>query len=224
MCEHNQDTIIETGTCPSYLPIKFWDEKKGEPRMEALARSYREMERKVGAGIHKQLPNHHSEYCVECKSDLFTNSDLVNERLHTAGFSNEQVQLVYDLAHEALEPLVAEIATEIYSQQQVDRLCEKFGGEDRWQETARQIKVWGDRKFGADAMRAMGSSYDGVMSLYEMMHKQEGEPGIVQSDDFGRPGTEEDVRRMMRDPKYWRDRDPVMVERVRDSFRRLYPG
>ena len=53
MTENIQNQTSEAGQCPSYLPTKFWDEKKGQPRMEAMAQSYRDMERKVGAGMHK---------------------------------------------------------------------------------------------------------------------------------------------------------------------------
>ncbi|MDV7340953.1 hypothetical protein RYZ26_15205 [Terasakiella sp. A23] len=217
---------IETMTheCPSYLPKKFWDAKKGEARMEAMAQSYRDLERKIGSVPVRTLPKHHSEYCVECKSDLFGVDDGINERMHKAGFTQEQVQLVYDLAHEALEPMVAEIAAGLHSHQQIDRLCEKFGGEDRWLETARQLRTWGEQKFGPQALEAMGSSYDGVMTLYEMMTKNENEPGFGGFEETGGLSSEEDVRRLMRDPKYWRDRDPATVERVRDGFRRLYPG
>lgn len=208
--------------CPEFLPQKFWDAQNRQPRLEAMARSYRDLERKIGAGQHLRVPDHHSDYCVECKSDLFYSNPQANERMHQAGFSNEQVQLVYDLAHEALEPLVAEIYTVINSQNQVDRLSEHFGGEDRWQETARQLKAWGTQKFGPHAMEAMCSSYDGVMTLYEMMTS--GEPGMGRARGGDGLSSEADVRKLMRDPKYWRDRDPATVERVREGFRRLYPG
>lgn len=220
MNDQLKETLLER---PNYLPQKFWDDEKRAPRLEAMAQSYRDMERKVGAGLHKVVPKHHSEYCVECKSDLFGVDDNINERLHRAGFTQEQVQLVYDLAHEALEPLVGEIAAGLHSHQQIDRLCEKFGGEDRWLETARQLRAWGAQKFGPEALDAMGSSYEGVMTLYEMMTKAEGEPGMGQFEESRSPSNEEDVRRLMRDPKYWRDRDPAVVERVRQGFRRLYP-
>lgn len=212
----------ENCDCPAYLPRKFWDEQAKSPRLEAMAQSYREMERKIGAGLHKQVPNRHDDYCVECKSDLFTSNPLVNERMHKAGFSNEQVQLVYDLAHEALEPLVAEIFAMVHAQQQVDRLCEHFGGEERWQETARQLNAWGSQKFGERAMETMGSNYEGIMTLYDMMTK--GEPGLGRFEASGGLNSEADIRKLMRDPKYWRDRDPATVERVREGFRRLYPG
>ena len=47
-------------------------------------------------------------------------------------------------------------------------------------------------------------------------------------DPFG-PGTdqvagESQLRDMMRDPRYWRDRDPGHVAKVAGGFSRLYPG
>ena len=37
-------------------------------------------------------------------------------------------------------------------------------------------------------------------------------------------GAEADLRAMMQDPRYWRDRDPRTVQQVADGFRKLYPG
>ncbi|WP_420549042.1 hypothetical protein [Curvivirga sp.] len=36
-------------------------------------------------------------------------------------------------------------------------------------------------------------------------------------------GSEEALRKMMRDPRYWRERDPEMIEKVTKGFGRLYP-
>jgi len=33
----------------------------------------------------------------------------------------------------------------------------------------------------------------------------------------------ESLSRLMRDPRYWRDRDPAIVQQVTEGFRRLYP-
>lgn len=35
---------------------------------------------------------------------------------------------------------------------------------------------------------------------------------------------EEALRKMMRDPRYWRQRDPELVNKVRDGFRKLVGG
>lgn len=206
---------------PDFLPQKFWDDAKGEARLEALAQSYRELERAIGKGKPGGLPECHEDYCIECKSDFFTNDPGLNARLHQAGFSQEQAQLVYDLAHEALEPIVAEIFATVHAQNQVDRLVEQFGGEERWVEVSRQIQAFGKNKLNDQAFEAMCGSYDGIMALYDMMSKSEPNLG---SSEGGIHGTSEDsIRKLMRDPKYWRDRDPAIVERVREGFRRLYP-
>lgn len=34
--------------------------------------------------------------------------------------------------------------------------------------------------------------------------------------------SEQGLSQLMRDPRYWRDRDPEIVQRVTDGFRRLY--
>ena len=146
---------------PDYLPEKFWDGEKSQPRLEAMAQSYREMERKFGAGLHKAVPTHHGEYCVDCKSDLFAVNPVVNERLHRAGFTQDQVQLVYDLAHEALEPLVAEITASLHAHQligYVKSLAAKIAGKKRRVNCARggnkssahkRWKLWGAAMTGS---------------------------------------------------------------------------
>ena len=34
--------------------------------------------------------------------------------------------------------------------------------------------------------------------------------------------SEQDLQAMMRDPRYWRDRDPSFVAQVTDGFRKMY--
>lgn len=34
--------------------------------------------------------------------------------------------------------------------------------------------------------------------------------------------TDEDLRKMMRDPKYWRDKDSATIQKVQDGFNKLY--
>ena len=36
-------------------------------------------------------------------------------------------------------------------------------------------------------------------------------------------GNEADLHKMMRDPRYWRDRDPALLAKVTEGFRQLYP-
>jgi Phage T7 capsid assembly protein len=62
-----------------------------------------------------------------------------------------------------------------------------------------------------------------VLALHEMMRARE--PSVLGRSDDAEPGaTEADLRSLMRDPRYWRDRDPALVAKVTEGFKRLYPS
>ena len=125
---------------PDYLPEKFWNDQTGETRIEALAQSYSELEKRfTSENLASQVPETVEDYRIEAPSDLLESAPEINTRLHDAGFTQEQAQLVYNLADEFLVPLVTELATDFEALHQVDRLTQHFGGAEKWQETARQI-------------------------------------------------------------------------------------
>ena len=38
----------------------------------------------------------------------------------------------------------------------------------------------------------------------------------------GQASNEKELRAMMKDPKYWRDRDPSLVKKITDGFKEIY--
>ena len=51
------------------------------------------------------------------------------------------------------------------------------------------------------------------------------EPAVLQdADGPQREVDEATLTRLMRDPRYWRDRDPAIVAQVTEGFQRLYPS
>jgi hypothetical protein len=207
-------------TRPDYLPEKFWDGAKGAPRIEALARSYAELEKKLGMGA--GVPADPSGYRIESRDEMIAADPEVNALLHQAGFTQAQAQLVYDLAAEKLLPMIGEIAARFEADAQAERLARHFGGEARWRETARQVAAWGRANLPASAFAALSGTYEGVVAMHRMMTS--GEPGLVRGESADAPVTEESLRALMRDPRYWRDYDPALHARVAEGFRRLYPG
>ena len=205
---------------PDYLPEKFWDAAKGEARLETLARSYGELERKLGGG--EGVPSDPLAYRIESKDEIIAADPEINARLHKAGFSQAQAQLVYDLAAERLVPMLNEIASQFETENQAERLTRHFGGGEKWRETSRQIAAWGRANMPPGAFAALSSTYEGVVALHKMMSGNE--PGLVRSEGAGGTLTEESLREMTRDPRYWRDLDPSVVARVTEGFKRLYPG
>jgi len=209
---------------PPGLPEKFWDAERGELRADSLIKSYQSLEQKLGALAGRGVPDDPGGYDIKVEDGLFTSDPEVNARLHAAGFSNEQAQAVYDLASEYLSPMVSEVAGEFHAQSQVDRLARQFGGEDKWRETAAQIKSWGRAKFPEEVFEALSGTYDGVLTLHKMMTEGGGEPGLIEgAGSSAEAVNEEGLKRMMQDPRYWRDHDPAFIERIRDGFKRLFP-
>jgi hypothetical protein len=225
-----------TSTRPAEIPEKFWDEAKGALRVDALLKSYMELERRLSQRFAPPgddapeedrlrwrralgIPDSPEGYQVTAPNELLTPDAMVNQRLHEAGFTARQVQLVYDLAAERLLPLIAEAASEFEAGRQVEKLRAHFGGEDRYRRIAGQLSAWGRAHLPEAVFTALSSTADGVVALHRMM---EGREPALSRDAQAEAGPDEaELRRMMRDPRYWRSREPDFVKRVTEGFRRL---
>jgi hypothetical protein len=59
--------------------------------------------------------------------------------------------------------------------------------------------------------------------MHQMMQARE--PAVLQGVDGPQSDIDEaTLTRLMRDPRYWRDRDPAIVAQVTQGFQRLYPS
>lgn len=224
---------------PEEVPEKFWDEEKGEIRLDALLKSYRELERRLSQRLLPPaedadpeerarflralgVPETPEGYEIVPKHELCGPDPEINKRLHAAGFTCRQAQLVYDLAAERLLPLIAEAAAEYESQRQLARLIDAFGGEERFRRAAKQIAAWGRKNLAPAVFEALSTSYEGVMAMHRMMQKDE--PALLREAESEDAMDEAALRKMMQDPRYWRTRDPDFVRRVTEGFRRLVGG
>jgi hypothetical protein len=223
---------------PAHVPEKFWDAKAGTLRVDALLKSYLELERRLARSV--PLPESDGDaeglerlrralgvpecadgYEIDAPHALVAPDADLNAVLHSAGFTPRQVQLVYDLAAERLLPLLAEAVAEVEAERQNERLCARFGGQESWQARARQLSTWGHASMPAEVFQTLARTYEGVLALDAMMRAQEPSLGILPGAPEG-PASESGLQAMISDPRYWRDRDPAFVGRVTDGFRRLY--
>jgi len=223
---------------PDGVPEKFWDAAQATVRTEALLKSYLEIERKLGSMIALPTDADDSEgrnrllralgvpespegYQIESQSALLDPSPEINARLHAAGFTPEQAQLVYDLAADHLLPMVSDVLDTVDRARDTDRLVQRFGGVEAWRALAKQIKSWGSANLSEEVFDTLSKSYDGVVALHQMM--QAPEPAVLSDGDAAQVELDEAaLSQMMRDPRYWRERDPDLVARVTDGFQRLY--
>ncbi|MEI6558957.1 MAG: hypothetical protein WCO00_11170 [Rhodospirillaceae bacterium] len=234
------DLPPDPGARPAQVPEKFWDAGAGRLRAEALLKSYQELERRLStltrpaaagaapaadrAALLKALgvPDQPQDYQVNTDHGLFEADPVVNQRLHLAGLTPEQVQAVYDLAAERFVPLVREVAAQFEAEQQLRRLSDHFGGTDKWREASRQMLAWGRKNLPASALDALSTTAEGVMAIHRLMTA--GEPATLGGGAPPAGGGTADLHALMRDPRYWRDRNPELVAKVTEGFQRLYPN
>jgi len=229
------------------VPEKFRDPQTGAVRVEALLKSYLELERRLSAApatpeaqapapfdpaaldpvqLRRALgaPETPEGYCVACDHGLFEPDAEINGRLFEAGYTPAQAQLLYDLAAERMMPLIQHLAAEFQAEREVERLTARFGGEERWREVSRQLLSWAGKNLPAAAVEGLSTTYEGVMALHSMMSGTEPAALSLSTGRASGGDGEAELRALMRDPRYWRERDPAVVGRVTEGFQRLYPG
>lgn len=223
---------------PAQIPEKFWDPVNGTIRTDALLQAYADLEKRMHSMVKVPgddctdddrcawrramgIPDGPEGYQISHRHEMLSPDPEVNRRLHEAGFTPKQAQLVYDLAHDCVLPMVERMRGDFESERGLERLRDHFGGDARWSDTARQVSAWGKANLEPDVYEALARSADGIIAMRTMMAS--GEPGMG-----GLPGPREEVpdeaelKKMMQDPRYWKKRDPAFIEKVSAGFRRIY--
>lgn len=200
------------------IPEKFKDPQTGQPNLQALVSSYKELEKRFSQK--PNAPKTPDEYCIDCSHGLFEPDPEVNRRLHEKGLSDEQVQEVYNLAAEKMVPMIMELVRDFEADREVEKLIKHFGGPEKWKAVAHQIMAFGKRNLPSDVFESLSTSYEGVMALHRMMASEE--PSIEKRGDIAAGVSENDLQSMMRDPRYWREKDPGFVTKVTEGYEALY--
>jgi hypothetical protein len=173
------------------------------------------------AAIADLVPETPDAYAITLAEGMEDIDADLNQRLHAAGFSNAQAQLVYDLAGEVLSPLLGDL--DQAAQRATDRaaLTVEFGGAESWKKLAPKIESWGKANLPEAAFETLCQSADGVRAMHRMMtHGDEAALGKADG-GAGETSLRSEIRRKMNDPRYWRDRDPTLVAEVQADFARL---
>lgn len=223
------------------IPDKFRDPETGALRADLLLRSYQALEQRLagqavvpGADADDAtrqrflralgVPDSPDGYAINLKDPALWPDPEVNRRLHEAGFTPAQAQLVYDLACDHVAPQLHRMAGELRGRGEREKLMRRYGSEQRYAETARALEAWGQRHLPPQVYAALASSYEGIVALEAMM--QGGDPQLGDGAGSGATEqlTEDQLVALMRDPRYWKKRDPEILAKVTEGFRRLYPG
>lgn len=207
------------------IPEKFKKED-GSVNVDALLKSYLALEKKLsGMGDEKNRnfpPEKPEDYQIEIHSRFMKNDPEINRRLFELGLSNEQAQGIYDLAADKIIPVIETLSETFKNEKELSELENAFGGAEQFNSIARQISNWGEKNLDARIFETLASNKDGIMAMYRMMCQAQ-EPNVLpRSQETTVSDTEESLKRMMQDPKYWKQQDPELIKRVEAGFKRLY--
>ena len=214
------------------VPEKFLDEH-GELNTSALVKSYCELEKKMGTMISvpkddsdestKQkfnhaigVPDNASEYPI---NDLF-DDESVREKFHEIGLTSQQVEKIYSIAEEFLQPTLKNLFELQNQTNAINELKNFFGSAEKMNDALREIKSFGEKYLPASAFEELCSTPQGIQGVYKMM--QSFEPTVLTDKNTTENLSDDMLRDMMRDPKYRRDQDPEYVRKIENGFKKLY--
>lgn len=214
------------------IPEKFLN-KDGSLNSDSLIKSYSELEKKMGAMISVPdegadedsrekfnraigVPVDLNEYP---KNDLFDDENI-RSKFHEIGLTSNQVEKIYGIAEDFLSPALSEIFQSHHEVNAMSELKSFFGGSEKMNDALKEIKSFGEKFLPEDAFNSLSSSAQGIQSIYKMMHSME--PDIKTEKSSVEKLSDNDLRQMMQDPKYWRDKDSEYIRKIENGFKKLY--
>ena len=214
------------------IPEKFLNEN-GELNTSALVKSYRELEKKMSNMV--AIPTADSDENVKQKfnhaigvpdniEDYPKNSlfddESVRNKFHEIGLTSKQVEQIYSIAEEFLQPTLKNLFELQKQTNAMNELKNFFGSTQKMNDALKEINAFGEKFLPASAFDELCSTPQGIQGIYRMM--QSIEPEVLTDKNATENLSDDDLRNMMKDPKYWRDQDPEYVRKIENGFKKLY--
>lgn len=210
--------------CPQGLPVQFWDEKNKQVKLDELINAYNDLAARDDNLVEtnlRNIPESFDKYQINSPSPLLEVDEDILKKFYDKRFTNEQAQLVYDLAGERVLPVLGEMGVNFEAERQLEKLARHFGSKDKFNEVSRQISAWAKQNVNPEIYDALGSTAEGVIALYNMMSSSE--PALSKDGTTVESLSESSLRKMMEDPRYWRDKDSAYISKITKGFEKLYP-
>ena len=214
------------------IPEKFLN-SDGTLNSESLIKSYVELEKKIGTMV--TVPNSESDTQTKQKfnraigvpenaseyptHELYDDENL-RQKFLDIGLTSPQVEKIYDIANEFLSPVISDLFSVQNETNAINELKNFFGSSEKMNHALHAIQTFGERFLPRDAFDALCATPQGIQSVYKMMQSME--PDVKTSINETQNLTDSDLRRMMRNPKYWRDNDAEYIRKIENGFKKLY--
>lgn len=214
------------------IPEKFQN-KDGTLNQDALIKSYYALEKKMGSMV--SVPNESSddetrekfnraigvpENANEYPTNKLFDDESLREKFYDMGLTKKQVEQIYCVANDYLAPVLSEIFSAQKESDEFAELEKFFGGNDKMRDALREINAFGEKFLPRDAFDELCATSQGIQGVYRMMQSME--PSVYTEKNVNENLSDNDLRRMMNDPKYWRDNDSEYVRKIENGFKKLY--
>ena len=214
------------------IPQKFLNED-GTLNTDSLLKSYNELEKKIGTMV--SIPNSESDDATrerfnraigvpddvsEYPTDEMFDNDSVRQKFRDIGLTCNQVEQIYKIANEFLSPVLSELFLMQNETKAMMELKNFFGSTEKMNDALHAIDAFGNKFLPHDTFESLCATPQGIQGVYKMMQSME--PNVETQKNENQNLTDDDLRRMMRDPKYWRDSDPEYVRKIENGFKKLY--
>ena len=95
-----------------------------------------------------------------------------------------------------------------------------FGGDEKMQNALQDIATFGEKFLSKDTFEHLCATQAGIRRIYAMIQSME--PPVATNSNGADSLTDKGLRDLMRDPKYWCDRDAEYVRKIENGFKKLY--
>ena len=234
--DNKQETTTEESTRPEHISEKFWNQDTGEVNVESLSTSYNALEKKLGQRtdeLTKQIrtdmeqernakvPEKYEITMPEIPEDIDMEVHEDQPLLKWWGETAKSMGLSQDQFNEGINQFVQ---NEINGLPNIEEESKQLG--DNSKDRIESANLWAKKHLSENAyntMSKLSSTAEGVKAIEEIMALNKSSvmpnsPTAVEA----KPSLE-DLRSMMKDPKYWKDgeKDPAYIERVSKLFGQL---
>lgn len=203
---------------PDYFPENFW--KDGEPDIEGLAKSWKDLRAMISKGHHKAPP--------EGKYDLTAFGENAEALPMVPVFKDWAAKNgVSQAAFDELAGQLTEMASEFNQAPQIDAAAEKkalgnnaeakINGMVNWARGLVNKGVWSSEDF--EEFKIMGGTARGLNALMKIREAYEGRIPVESQPIDGMPSDAE-LQAMVGDPKY--ASDPAYRQKVERLFNQRY--
>ncbi len=157
----------------------------------------------------------------ENKATDYDTSDLI-KYLESNDFTKAQQEIVITIINQLVPHLASEMVDHFKQDNHLKRLEQHFGDPKRWQVIRSQLKKWGKANLDPKTYNALASSFDGILSMHKLMTGESENNTIKTGNSEDSILSEDQLLQMMKDPKYWKTKDPQFIAKVKAGFQKIY--